>query len=95
MCLYPEGTRNRTGEPLKAFYDGAFKLAIVSKKDIMPVVIIGTNRAMPINKSFFLLPTKLEMHFLPVVSSDGFKTKELKEKVFAIMEEKFIQFSSK
>lgn len=27
MCIYPEGTRNRTNEPLKKFYDGAFKLA--------------------------------------------------------------------
>ena len=27
MCIYPEGTRNTTGEPLKSFHDGAFKLA--------------------------------------------------------------------
>ena len=27
MCIYPEGTRNRTGQPLKSFYDGAFRLA--------------------------------------------------------------------
>ena len=24
ICIYPEGTRNRTSEPLKKFYDGAF-----------------------------------------------------------------------
>ena len=28
IFLYPEGTRNRTNEKLKPFYDGAFKLAI-------------------------------------------------------------------
>ncbi|MCB9233279.1 MAG: 1-acyl-sn-glycerol-3-phosphate acyltransferase [Bacteroidia bacterium] len=27
ILLYPEGTRNRTGEPLQPFYDGAFRLA--------------------------------------------------------------------
>ncbi len=32
ICLYPEGTRNRTQEPLKVFYDGAFKLAVETKK---------------------------------------------------------------
>jgi 1-acyl-sn-glycerol-3-phosphate acyltransferase len=28
MSIYPEGTRNRTAEPLKKFHDGAFKLAV-------------------------------------------------------------------
>lgn len=85
MCLYPEGTRNRTGEPLKAFYDGAFKLAIDAKKDIIPCIITGTGKAMPIHKLFFLLPTKLKMQFLPAVSSADTTAKELKEKIFSIM----------
>src|ERR1700733_6542947 len=25
MCIYPEGTRNKSGQPLKAFHDGAFR----------------------------------------------------------------------
>ena len=93
MCLYPEGTRNRTGEPLKPFYDGAFKLAIVSKKDIIPCILLGTKKAMPINKTFYLLPTRLEMHFLPVITSDGVKTKELKETVFNIMLKHYVKAS--
>src|SRR4051812_25987378 len=28
MVIYPEGTRNRSADPLKFFHDGAFKLAI-------------------------------------------------------------------
>lgn len=90
MCLYPEGARNRSGEPLKPFFDGAFKLAIVSKKDVIPCVLIGTQKAMPINKSFYLLPTKLKMHFLPAVSSEGKKTKELKDSVFNLMKEYYV-----
>ena len=39
MCVYPEGTRNRTNEPLKKFYDGAFKLAVETNKAIIPVLI--------------------------------------------------------
>ncbi|MBL0357050.1 MAG: 1-acyl-sn-glycerol-3-phosphate acyltransferase [Chitinophagaceae bacterium] len=90
ICLYPEGTRNRTAAPLKPFYDGAFKLSIESKKDIIPCIIYGTKQAMPIDKSFFLLPTRLTMTFLPPVSSDGADAKGLKEKVFNIMQDKYL-----
>ncbi|MGG9971729.1 lysophospholipid acyltransferase family protein [Ferruginibacter sp. SUN002] len=90
MCIYPEGTRNRTQEPLKQFYDGAFKLAIDAGKDILPCVISGTKKAMPIDKFFYLLPTKLRMDFLPPVSSNNTTVKDLKEKVFDIMKTHFI-----
>jgi 1-acyl-sn-glycerol-3-phosphate acyltransferase len=85
MCIYPEGTRNRTGQPLKAFYDGAFKLAIDANKNVMPCIIKGTKEAMPIHKTFYLLPTKLSMQFLPSVSSSGKTAKALREEVFNIM----------
>ena len=90
MCIYPEGTRNRTDEPIKQFYDGAFRLAVAAKKDIMPCVILGTKKAMPINKSFYLLPTRLQMHFLPSISSEDISVKELKEKVFNTMKEYYV-----
>ena len=28
MCIYPEGTRNTSSEPIKPFHDGAFRLAV-------------------------------------------------------------------
>ena len=85
MCLYPEGTRNRTAQPLKTFYDGAFKLATESKKDIIPCVITGTKKAMPVDKNFYLLPQKLTMNFFAPVSAANIDAKALKEKVFNIM----------
>lgn len=91
MCIYPEGTRNRTTEPIKQFYDGAFRLAVATKKDIMPCVILGTKKAMPINKSFYLLPTRLQMHFLPSISAENISVKELKEKVFNTMKEYYVR----
>ncbi len=90
MSIYPEGTRNRTGEPLKPFYDGAFKLAIDAQKEIMPCIIIGTKKAMPVNKFFYLLPVRLKMHFLPPVAVDNIGVKELKEKVFNLMQEYYV-----
>ena len=87
MCIYPEGTRNRTAAPLKQFYDGAFKLATDSKKEIIPCLIMGTKQAMPVKKFFYLFPTALKMHFLPAVSAENITAKDLKEKVFNIMKE--------
>ncbi len=91
MCIYPEGARNRSSEPIKPFYDGAFRLALAAKKDIIPCVIIGTKKAMPINKKFFLLPVRLKMHFLPAVSSENMPVKELKEKVFTAMLKDYVE----
>ena len=36
MSIYPEGTRNRTNEPLKKFHDGAFKLAVGNRNSDHP-----------------------------------------------------------
>ncbi|CAN5805975.1 lysophospholipid acyltransferase family protein [soil metagenome] len=85
MVLYPEGTRNRTGLPLKSFYDGAFKLAADSQKDIIPVVMYNTAKALPPSLSFFVWPCPLEMHLLPPVSVSGKTGAELKEIVFIQM----------
>lgn len=93
MCIYPEGTRNRTTEPLKQFYDGAFKLAVETNKAIIPCIITGTKKAMPVHKTFYLLPAKLGMHFLPPVSPEGLDAKALKEKVFNIMLEEYTKSS--
>jgi 1-acyl-sn-glycerol-3-phosphate acyltransferase len=85
MCIYPEGTRNRSKDLLKPFYDGAFKLATETKTAIMPALLFNTNKAQPNNKILYLLPTKLEMHFLPPVSPLDTNTKELRDTVFNIM----------
>lgn len=91
MCIYPEGARNRSTEPIKPFYDGAFRLAVVTKNDIIPCVITGTKKAMPINKKFFLLPVKLKMQFLPAESSTNKTVTELKEKVHAEMLQVYVK----
>lgn len=94
MCIYPEGTRNRTNEPLKKFYDGAFRLAVEAGKDMVPTLIFNTKKALPANKPFFFLPYRLQMHFLPPVSSKGLTAEELKEKVFAIMQDHYTRHAS-
>lgn len=85
LCIYPEGTRNRTNQPLKDFYEGAFKLAVETGKPIIPCIIKGTKEAMPIHKTFYLLPHPLSMKFLAPVSAQNITAKELKQKVFDLM----------
>lgn len=85
VCIYPEGTRNRTKEPLKTFYDGAFKLSIDTGVPIIPCLLFNTNKALPLQQFFYLMPHRLEMHFLPPINPAGMDAKEMKEKVFEIM----------
>lgn len=87
MCIYPEGTRNRTKEPLKPFYNGAFKLAHETQTDIIPAIITGTKEAVPLHKTFFFLPRKLQIRFLSPVSSKNISASELKEKVYQTMKQ--------
>ncbi len=91
MVIYPEGTRNRTSDPLKSFYDGAFNLAVETKKDVLPAVIFHTRKILPADKAFYLMPHGIEMHFLPPVSSVDITAKTLKEKVFKQMWEYYLQ----
>lgn len=86
MCIYPEGTRNTSVEPLKPFHDGAFRLAQATGKSIIPAVIFNSRRANPPDKGFFLLPVKLSMHFLPPVQLiPGEPVEQLKSRVFELM----------
>ena len=85
MVIYPEGTRNRTDEPLKKFYDGAFRLAKDTRKPIVPTLVFNTKKVLPVHKFFYMLPHKLEMHFLPAVESINCTAQELNEKVFKLM----------
>jgi 1-acyl-sn-glycerol-3-phosphate acyltransferase len=88
ICIYPEGTRNRTAEPLKKFHDGAFKLATDTGTAIIPAILFNTKKVLPPGKGFYFWPHKLEMHFLaPVAVNQKDSFVDLKEKVFSIMKE--------
>lgn len=86
MCIYPEGTRNKTREPLQRFHEGAFKLAVEAGKAVIPALIFDTDKVLP-RKTFFFWPRKVEMHFLPEISSEGKTSRQLKDEVFQVMKE--------
>ena len=73
MCIYPEGTRNKTNDPLKSFHDGAFKLSFETGKKIIPCVIRGTRNMLPLDKTFFFWPGKASMEFLAPIDPKDFQ----------------------
>ena len=88
MCLYPEGTRNRTAEPIKAFHDGAFRLSLDTGKAIIPALIFNSKKVMPPEKGFYFSPHKLGIHYLdPIPPQPGDSVEALKQRVFKVMTE--------
>jgi len=86
MCIYPEGTRNRTREPLKSFHNGAFKLSVDTRKSIIPSLIFNTRKVLPANKFFYAMPHPVEIHFLdPIPPLADESPEELKQRVFEVM----------
>lgn len=93
LCLYPEGTRNKTGQPLQPFHRGAFTTAISSQKPIIPALIFNTRGILPGKPKFWAWPHSVHFHFLPAVSTDGLSMQDaetLKEQVRTTMEQYFV-----
>jgi 1-acyl-sn-glycerol-3-phosphate acyltransferase len=90
MCIYPEGTRNKTNEPLQPFKDGAFRLAVETQTAIIPCLLFNTLKAMPKKPSFVYYPAKLEMHFLAPISPIGETRESLNAKVFEVMKNYYV-----
>jgi 1-acyl-sn-glycerol-3-phosphate acyltransferase len=93
MSVYPEGTRNRSEEPLKKFHDGAFRLATETGTPIIPAVLFNTRKVLPAGKGLWFSPHRLEIHFLPPVESTEKSTAALKQEIFDIMTQHYIRHS--
>lgn len=93
LCLYPEGTRNKTKEPIQNFYDGAFITAIKAQKPIMPGVIFNTGKILPHDKKLWARPMPIYFHFLEPVPTEGLTVNdvaELKQRVHTIMKNYYV-----
>src|SRR3954452_3362649 len=98
IFIFPEGTFNETSEPLKSFYDGAFRIAIETGTPIKPMLFLGTHQRMHYRGFFELTPGIMRTVYLPDVPIDNYKmaqVKELKEKVYIIMEDGLRRYQQK
>jgi 1-acyl-sn-glycerol-3-phosphate acyltransferase len=90
IFIFPEGTFNETGAPLKDFYDGAFRIAIETQTPIKPVLFPDTVQRLHFRSIFTLTPGPCRVIFMDEIPVHGLQIKDvpmLKEKVYKIMEE--------
>lgn len=88
LTLYPEGTRNKTSEPLQPFYDGAFSNAIIAQKPIIPGIIFGTREILPNKPKLWAWPHQIRFEFLQPIETAGLTLNDksnLKNQVHDIM----------
>ena len=89
MVIFPEGTFNETAMPLSRFYDGAFRLAIISQKPIQPVLFLDSADRWNSSAWWKFWPGKNRVVYLDPISVAGLKstdTVDLKNRVYKLME---------
>lgn len=71
IVFFPEGTRSKDGK-ISRFKLGAFRLALETGADILPLVIRGSDKAVPKHSAMLTNKTKMSIEVLPSVSVRGF-----------------------
>lgn len=78
VLFFPEGTRSHDGN-LGRFKLGAFRLAIETGTDILPIVIFGSEKAVPKHSLKLTNKAKMRIQLLPPVSVKDYDPRHLKE----------------
>jgi 1-acyl-sn-glycerol-3-phosphate acyltransferase len=97
VLVFPEGTFNMTHQPLKEFYDGAFRVAIETKTPVKPVLFLDTYSRLNYKSIFSLTPGRCRIVYLDEIPVEGLTiagVAGLKESVYAIMENKLREYKA-
>ncbi|MEP6466859.1 MAG: lysophospholipid acyltransferase family protein [Parafilimonas sp.] len=98
IFIFPEGTFNETGKPLKDFYDGAFRTAVETQTPIKPILFIDNDERLNQKSIFSLKPGISRCIFLDEIKVDAYHTKHdmhvLKQHVHNIIEERLRNYRS-
>jgi 1-acyl-sn-glycerol-3-phosphate acyltransferase len=98
VLVFPEGTFNLTDQPLKEFYDGAFRIAIETQTPVKPVLFLDSYERLQYGNIFSLTPGRCRIVYLNEIPVEGLTladTSGLKEKVKSVMEEKLREYKVK
>lgn len=90
IFIFPEGTFNESENPLKSFYDGAFRIAIETQTPIKPLLFIDTIERMHFSTVFSITPGKSRVVYLadiPVAGLTLDDLPDLKARAYKQMEE--------
>jgi len=97
IIVFPEGTFNLTGNPLKEFYDGAFRVAIETQMPIKPIIYPDTYDRMNYKSIFSLTPGRNRAIFLEEIPAEGLTQNDvaiLKQKVYNLMDKKLREYKA-
>lgn len=97
VVIFPEGTFNETDQPLKAFYDGAFRIAIETQTPVKPILFLDNYNRLNYKSILSLTPGKARAIYMEEISVDGLTindVKLLKEKTYKLMEQKLIFYKA-
>lgn len=96
VMVFPEGTFNETTEPIKDFYDGAFRVAIETQTPVKPVLFLDAYRRMNYKSLFSITPGISRLLYLEEIPVAGYTLadlEKLKQEVHAIMTKKMIEYN--
>jgi 1-acyl-sn-glycerol-3-phosphate acyltransferase len=71
VVFFPEGTFDGEQNELKKFFDGAFHMAIKTKKKILPLLLVDTQLRMHPTTIWGFTPGVSRTVFLPAISTNG------------------------
>jgi 1-acyl-sn-glycerol-3-phosphate acyltransferase len=95
IVVFPEGTFNRTSNPLKHFYDGAFRVAIEAQMPIKPILFLDAYDRLNYRSIFSLNPGRDRVVYLEEVPVEGLTQEDvpaLKQKVYQLMDKKLREY---
>ncbi len=95
IFIFPEGTFNETGKPLKEFYSGAFRIAIETGTPIKPLLFLDTHARLNYRGLFELTPGPSRVVYLeeiPVTSYGMEDVARLKQLVHDRMEKALVYY---
>ncbi|PWS32167.1 1-acyl-sn-glycerol-3-phosphate acyltransferase [Pedobacter paludis] len=86
ILIFPEGTMNKTSEPLNPFFDGAFRLAIETQTPILPFAILNSKAHLPRIDPLLVKPGIIKTSFGEAINVKGMVAEDLemlKQKTFS------------
>jgi 1-acyl-sn-glycerol-3-phosphate acyltransferase len=92
LVIFPEGGRSRSGQ-IKPFLSGAFFFAIKAGVEVVPVAIVGTYEALPMN-TFHIRPRPLQLIVGNPIATSNYTSRQAEELARRVQDEVHALYSA-